>query len=223
MIVELESKIRNSKDTYSRTLKKLETLNTQIHERRRSSSVLMLKAKQRMAKEGVAEDRKRSSSALSLVTMKGPLVCEGKERRAASANSTPEMRKKNMRNQSNGLSDAASLESLQLGDMHGQFTGSTGSLPSIGTSSVSDYCPTPDTREERQDTGPPRASGETVTMVTDQPSAPEIKILPPVQEEELLAQDLVAEVLQRAAAKLRESEISPTPEDPYDTTEGVNQ
>ena len=28
--------------------------------------------------------------------------------------------------------------------MRGEFTGSTGSLPSIGTSSVSDYCPTPD-------------------------------------------------------------------------------
>ncbi len=192
--MDLEAKIRTSKTTYSRTLKKLETLNTEIHERRRSSSVLMLRG----GDEG--GDRQRSSSDINLVAQEARLREAGQEgRRPASASATPEMKRRLANGQRRDVRDTESLDSLQLGDMQRQFTGSTGSLPSIGVSSVSDYCPTPDTRED-----PPG--------MVDQ-SAPEIKVLPPVHEDEQAARDLVARVLEKAAAQLSADQIQ-APEDP---------
>ena len=62
-------------------------------------------------------------------------------RKISSARNTPEPQHRGL---PDGGSDTESMDSLKLGSMRGEFTGSTGSLPSIGTSSVSDYCPTPD-------------------------------------------------------------------------------
>lgn len=106
----LEKRIVDTKRLYATTLKRLETLNTEIHARRRSVSV---SPGCRHRREGRLDGQRVASSP-------------------------------DLRGMPDGGSDTESLDSLQLGGMKGEFTGSTGSLPSIGTSSVSDYCPTPD-------------------------------------------------------------------------------
>ena len=139
----LEGKIRESKRVYSATLGRLETLNVEIHERRRSYSALH-------------------------TSVRGAI---GDERKSSSASNTPELRKREQ-----GGSDTESLESLQLGDMRGEFTGSTGSLPSIGTSSVSDYCPTPEPANSADSANKTVINGgdHPVSTTTDsKPSPPE--------------------------------------------------
>lgn len=89
----LEQKINESKQSYSASLKRLEVLNTEMHE-------------------------KRSSSSKSLNPNK-----------IASYASSPEMR----RGKAND--DVASLNSFQIA---GDYSGSTGSLPSIGVLSNSE-------------------------------------------------------------------------------------
>lgn len=184
-IVNLEAQVRLSKNTYTQTLKKLEDMNARIHERRRSISIQVLKEQH--------ANRQRSSSDLNLrVRGRSLEVGPHSGKRSSSANTSPETRRK----LTNGVSDTDSLESLQLGDA--QFTGSTGSLPSIGTSSVSDSCPTPDVREEKQE---PVVQVE--TRAPSSQAAPEIRVQSP-EEEVCVAHDLVSQVLERAAAKLEE-------------------
>ena len=161
------------------------------------------------------EDCRKSHSALNLVSKKPHL--QGTERRAASADTTPEMQKKKMKPTSNGVSEAESLESLQLGDMSAQFTGSTGSLPSIGTSSVSDCCPTPDTNggeslvtcrdtQHQNIAGMGGAKGESPAVSSTHPTSSEVLLVetqaPSDGDSNSVAKDLVAGVLKSAAAKL---------------------
>lgn len=90
----LEQKINESKRSYSASLKRLEVLNTEMHEKRSSKSL---------------NPNKISSYA-----------------------SSPEMRRGKMRADDD---DVASLNSFQI---TGDYSGSTGSLPSIGVLSNSE-------------------------------------------------------------------------------------
>lgn len=92
----LEQKIDESKKTYSASLKRLEELNTEMHERRGTYS-------------------------RSVKSLLDP-------RKVASTGNTPEMRRAS-KERRNGEEDLRSVDSLQIA---ADFTGSTGSLPSIG-------------------------------------------------------------------------------------------
>ena len=98
----LEQKINESKRSYSASLRRLEALNTEIHERR-----------------GFQSDK------LAL-----------DPRKVNSTGSSPEMRRVLSREQTE-LEEVTSVDSIQIGV---DYSGSTGSLPSIGRISHSPSC-----------------------------------------------------------------------------------
>ena len=120
----LEQKISASKKAYASALKKLEVLNTEIH-RRRQSSV----SQQRF------HWRKSCSTGNSPEPMRTTLNA-GARRMGGSGSFVASAC-------GGGASDTESINSLHLGDLKDQFSGSTGSLPSVGTSSVSELSPSP--------------------------------------------------------------------------------
>lgn len=111
-------------------------------------------------------------------------------------------------------SRTASLESL--GDQGIQFTGSTGSLPSIGTSSVSDNCSTPDTNDGETPaiTNNLHSKLEEVTYRAPERLAPQLqREIPDVrvndednEDERQIAVELVAHCLASAIKRLEEPE-----------------
>ena len=117
----LENQIAASKKTYAGALKKLEVLNTEIHRRRQSQQYLHR-----------LDPRKIVSTGNSPEPMRARLDFRDRER-GGSGNFIGRA----------GASDTESVNSLQLGDLKDQFSGSTGSLPSIGASSVSELSPSP--------------------------------------------------------------------------------
>jgi hypothetical protein len=110
----LENKIAASKKAYSGALKKLEVLNTEIHRRRQSQQYLHR-----------LDPRKIVSTGNSPEPMRARLDFRDRERGGSGSFIGRA-----------GASDTESVSSLQLGDLKDQFSGSTGSLPSIGASSV---------------------------------------------------------------------------------------
>ena len=110
----LENKIAASKKAYAGALKKLEVLNTEMHRRRQSQQYLHR-----------LDPRKSVSTGNSPEPMRARLDIRDRER----GGSGSFLRRA-------GASDTESVNSLQLGDLKDQFSGSTGSLPSIGASSV---------------------------------------------------------------------------------------
>ena len=138
---------------------------------------------------------------------KGKLVRED-PRQTASAGHSPE----HLEVPDGERSRTASLESL--GEPGVQFTGSTGSLPSIGTSSVSDNCSTPDTNGEE---APAIANNtlhsklEEVTYRAPERLAPQLQGEIPVvkvnnEDERHTAVELVARCLASAINRLEEPE-----------------
>ena len=174
-IQHLESKIKESKQVYTDTLRRLEKLNVVMHENRRSKRKL------------VREDPRQTSS----------------------AGHSPE----HLEVPDGERSKTASLESL--GDPGIQFTGSTGSLPSIGTSSVSDNCSTPDTNDGE---APAIANNlhsklEEVTYRAPEKLAPQlqgeipdVKVNDEDEDERHIAIELVAHCLASAIKRLEEPE-----------------
>ena len=120
----LENKIANSKKMYSAALKKLEVLNTEIHRRRQST---------------LYQHRLHLDSRKSFSTGNSPEPTRTKLSMRPTSSSI---------NMGGGASDTESVNSLYLGDLKDQFSGSTGSLPSIGASSISEVSPEPSTDEE---------------------------------------------------------------------------
>ena len=110
----LENKIAASKKTYAGALKKLEVLNTEIHRRRQSQQYLHR-----------LDPRKIVSTGNSPEPMRARLDFRDRERGGSGSFIGRA-----------GASDTESVNSLLLGDLKDQFSGSTGSLPSIGVSSV---------------------------------------------------------------------------------------
>ena len=110
----LENKIAASKKTYAGALKKLEILNVQIHSRRQSQQSLHR-----------LDPRKIVSTGNSPEPMRTRLDIRDRERGGSGSFIGRA-----------GASDTESVNSLLLGDLKDQFSGSTGSLPSIGASSV---------------------------------------------------------------------------------------
>ena len=207
----LENKVASSKKAYSAALKKLEVLNTEIHRRRQSTM---------------------SQHRLHL-----------EHRKSFSTGSSPEpMRTKlSMRTASSGVSmeggaasDTESVNSLYLGDLKDQFSGSTGSLPSIGESSVSEVspCPTPEPIADEDNPivircdkngethmnnglrGGNLASGE--KMNSEQKTSMVESKTPTAAEDcetnsdpvEIMANKLVEQTLTSVVAKLKEQNIS---------------
>ena len=110
----LENKIAASKKAYAGALKKLEVLNTEIHRRRQSQQYLHR-----------LDPRKIVSTGNSPEPMRTRLDIRDRERGGSGSFIGRA-----------GASDTESINSLLLGDLKDQFSGSTGSLPSIGASSV---------------------------------------------------------------------------------------
>lgn len=110
----LENKIAASKKAYAGALKKLEVLNTEMHRRRQSQQYLHR-----------LDPRKSVSTGNSPEPMRARLDIRDRERGGSGSFLGRA-----------GASDTESVNSLQLGDLKDQFSGSTGSLPSIGASSV---------------------------------------------------------------------------------------
>ena len=122
----LENQIAASKKTYSAALKKLEVLNTEIHRRRRST----------MSQQNL-DSRKSFSTGNSPEPMRTRLDVRTRVRGGSGSfvgSGSVSL---------GGASDTESVSSLQLGDLKDQFSGSTGSLPSIGASSISENSPSP--------------------------------------------------------------------------------
>ena len=117
----LESQIAASKKAYAGALKKLEVLNTEIHRRRQSQQLYRL------------DPRKSFSTGNSPEPMRARLDVRDRERGGSGS----------FVGRGGGASDTESINSFQLGDLKDQFSGSTGSLPSIGASSVSEPSPSP--------------------------------------------------------------------------------
>ena len=206
--------MEESKRVYAATLKRLETLNTEIHEKRRSNSgnvspvaVRRLRAQDshKSASTGHSPElRPRSIPHASSDTRLRPntyidteMIARGVSHAASDSELCPKV-------VHTAVSDTVSLDSLQLGGFDGQFTGSTGSLPSIGTSSVSDYCPTPngENPEISRVNGPAQ-------LVEPSKNRPTIEVHATDDKVDTVAHALVEECLHSAAVKL-ESESSRT-------------
>ena len=204
----LENKVATSKKNYSAALKKLEVLNTEIHRRRQSTM-----SQHRLH----LENRKSFSTGSSPEPMRTKLSM----RTASSA--------VNMEG-----SDTESVSSLYLGDLKDQFSGSTGSLPSIGESSMSEVspCPTPEPIAEEDNPivircgkseethmnnglcGDNLASSEKVnskrktsTVESNTPTGGEDSE-PHSDPVEVMANKLVEQTLTSVVAKLKEQSIS---------------
>lgn len=124
----VEQKINESKQAYSASLKRLEVLNTEMHERR-GTQVGMIKA-------------------------------HLDPRRVSSASNTPELRRASRR-RGGGEEDLRSVDSMC---MAAGFSGSTGSLPSIGvlSNAQSPSSPSSDSDpdlDKRLSTTPPNPDG----------------------------------------------------------------
>ena len=102
-------------------MKKLEVLNTEMHRRRQSQQSLYR-----------LDSRKSFSTGNSPEPIRTRLDVRDRQR-GGSGNFVGGA----------GASDTESINSLHLGDLKDQFSGSTGSLPSIGASSVSEASPSP--------------------------------------------------------------------------------
>ena len=191
LIQDLQNQIKDTKKTYTSTLKRLETLNMAIHERRRSAT----------------------PTPSSMI--QGKVVREEDPRQTASAGHSPVPQRLHILGiPSEQRSSSGSLESLQLGDQGPQFTGSTGSLPSIGTSSISDDSPPPDINggEAPKITADNLSSKlEAVACRADERLAPQLQGVIPIvkvdEEEtctahELVAHELVARCLASAINRL---------------------
>lgn len=151
-------------------------------------------------------ERRRSATPSSMIQVPR----EEDPRQTASAGQSPVPHRLNVLGIPSGQhSNSESLESLQLGDHGPQFTGSTGSLPSIGTSSISDYSPTPDMNggETPKITADNLSSKlEAVTQRTDVRLAPQVQGVIPVVKvdkvEACTAHELVARCLASAINRL---------------------
>ena len=140
----LETRIAASKKTYATALKKLEVLNTEIHRKRQYS------ISQRMNR---LDSRKSLSTGNSPEPMRTRLDVRMRERGGSGnfvGSGSVSL---------GGASDTESVSSLQLGDLKDQFSGSTGSLPSIGASSVSEVSPSPSPTPE-----PPNDEDRPITI-----------------------------------------------------------
>ena len=210
----LEGKIRESKHEYSATLRRLEALNTEIHEQRRSSSTIGARSRSHTHHLGVKQADPRET---------------------ASAGHSPPLHHHHHRLGGGGggggnSRSCESLESLHLGSV--QYTGSTGSLPSTETSSLySEHSPTPEpngvppvVRVNQKRVSPsadvvvPQGVGHVTSHVTSDAvvgvanggEAPGIERA----DEEALARAVVEKCLASAVKKLIEEEGDRTSHDP---------
>ena len=140
----LENQIATSKKTYAGALKKLEVLNTEIHRRRAST----------MSQHHLRhlDSRKSFSTGNSPEPMRTRLDISKRGGSGSFVGGAS----------LSGASDTESVSSLQLGDLKDQFSGSTGSLPSIGASSIS----ISETSQSRTPTPTPEADFDEDNPVT---------------------------------------------------------
>ena len=166
-IKELEKRISESKQKYAASLKHLDLLSTDMHIRR-----------------GTLDRTHLNKSALD-------------SRKTQSTGNTPEMKHKSEM-MDLGLAcmmDNVSVDSWQMSDSGGQFSGSTGSLPSLDT----EHCPSP---QEDQNKSKLQHSSSFSSSSSFSPSPPSSTCIPYAPPTSVSSKDNSPAVLEQVASEL---------------------